>query len=342
MVSYVRYLFFLLFFTLMISPVQALVVLQYHHISADTPPITSVTAEQFKAHMDLIAELKLEVVDLEQATRKVLAGEAVADNAVAISFDDAYYSIYEHALPELQKRGWPFTVFINTQAVDEKNKLIMSWSQIQDMEKAGVALANHSVSHAHLTDIPEGMSLQQWMQQEIWLAQERLASKVPTVRKMLAYPYGEFTLPMAQALLKKGFLAFGQQSGPIGALSHPAALPRFPASGIYANPKTLRTKLRSKALPVASQQLLSPLLAQQQNPPELKLAFPAEDIRWRQLQCFATGVGAIETQVKENDGQVSLITQAPKPLTGKRSRYNCTAPAKSGGYYWYSQPWQRF
>ena len=336
-----RYLLPLLLL-LIFNPVQALVVLQYHHISSETPPITSVSPEQFIAHMDLIAELKLQVVDLEQATRKVLASEPLPDNAVAISFDDAYFSIYEHALPELQKRGWPFTVFINTQAVDEKNKLIMSWQQIQEMEKAGVALANHSVSHAHLTDIPEGLSLEQWLEQEIFQAQRRLQEKVPEVRKMLAYPYGEFTLEMAEALISKGYLAYGQQSGPIGAFSHPAALPRFPASGIYANPNTLKTKLRSKALPVATSQLVSPLAVQRQNPPVVKLEFPIKDIRWAQIQCFATGSGAIDTQVEEKAGRAYVVAQANSALTGKRSRYNCTAPSESGGYYWYSQPWQRF
>ena len=337
-----RFLFSCLFLTLMIFPTQALVVLQYHHISADTPPITSVSPEQFKAHMDLIAELKLEVVDLEQTTRKVLAGEPVPDNAVAISFDDAYYSIYEHAMPELQKRGWPFTVFINTQAVDEKNKLIMSWQQIQDMEKAGITLANHSVSHAHLTDIPANMSVEQWLEKEVFTAQRRLEKKIPKVSKMLAYPYGEFNLEIADKLIAAGYLAFGQQSGPIGEFSHPAALPRFPASGIYANLKTLKTKLRSKALPVAVEQFVSPLAVQQQNPPQLTFDFPIDDIRWQQIQCFASGAGAIDTQVEKKDDRAFVTTQAQAALTGKRSRYNCTAPAKSGGYYWYSQPWQRF
>ena len=336
-----RYLLFLLLIPLL-SPAHALVVLQYHHISTETPAITSVSPQQFIEHMDLLSELKLEVMDLELATHKVLAGEPLPDNAVAISFDDAYYSIYEHALPELQKRGWPFTVFINTQAVDEKNKLIMSWEQIQEMEKAGVALANHSVSHAHLTDIPAGLSVEQWLEQEIWQAQRRLEEKIPGVRKMLAYPYGEFTFEIAEHIIKAGYLAYGQQSGPLGPLSHPAALPRFPASGIYANPETLKTKLLSKALPVATTQLVSPLAIQSDNPPQLKFDFPVADIRWQQIQCFATGAGAIETQVEEKDGRAFVTTQANAALTGKRSRYNCTAPSNSGGYYWYSQPWQRF
>jgi hypothetical protein len=73
----------------------SLVVLQYHHVDASTPSITSVTPEQFAQHMALLEEEKMVVVDLEDVTHAILNGETIPDRAVAITFDDAYQSILE-------------------------------------------------------------------------------------------------------------------------------------------------------------------------------------------------------------------------------------------------------
>ena len=192
--------------------------------------------------MQLIEDLGLEVVDLESASRTLLnstsknaqAG-ASKNKQVAISFDDAYSSIYANAYPELKRRNWPFTIFVNTQAVNDKNFGIMSWQQIKQLVDEGISIANHSVSHAPLPSIPQGMSLNQWLEQEVALAQQELQQRLGKVGLMLAYPYGEFTLEMVPWLDQQGMLAFGQQSGPIGALSNPHPLSRFPASGVYAD-----------------------------------------------------------------------------------------------------------
>lgn len=339
----------LLYLTVLLSmslPASALVVLQYHHVDKGTPASTSVTPEQFAEHMALIETLGLEVVDLESATRALLSSDSSVDNPtkqVAISFDDAYYSIMANAYPELKRRNWPFTIFVNTQAVNEKNRGIMSWQQLQQLADDGVTIANHSISHAHLPSIAKGHSLESWLESEIFSAQIELQQKVGKIANMFAYPYGEFTLAMLPILAEKNMLAFGQQSGPIGRHSHPQALSRFPASGIYANPQTLKTKLLSLALPVSSSQLKEPVISSDNNPPELTIELMTGDYQANRIQCFASQQGAIEQQIKKQAGHTLLITQATKKLTGKRARYNCTAPSNyKGRYYWYSQPWQMY
>lgn len=342
--SYLTKISISVFLFLLSLSTNALVVLQYHHVDEGTPASTSVTPAQFIEHMDLIEQLGLEVVDLETATRAILDNHhdlTVSSKQVAISFDDAYYSIMEHAFPELQRRNWPFTIFVNTQAVNEKNRGIMSWPQIKQLVDAGVTIANHSVSHAHLPSIPKDMSLKQWLDQEVLSAQDELDTRLGKQANMLAYPYGEFTLEMVPWLQARGMVAFGQQSGPIGKSSHPQALPRFPASGIYANPKTLKTKLMSMALPVSSEQLIDPMISPQDNPPLLSINLNEADYSAQRLQCFASQQGAIETTISQSDQGVILTTQATNKLSGKRGRYNCTVPSsQSGRYYWYSQPWQ--
>jgi peptidoglycan/xylan/chitin deacetylase (PgdA/CDA1 family) len=339
------------FILILISNIShGLVVLQYHHVDNTSPSSTSVTPQQFLQHMQLIEDLGLEVVDLESASRKLLIKSSNENNnqpdgkpQVAISFDDAYYSIYANAYPELRRRNWPFTIFVNTQAVNERNRGIMSWSQIKELVDNGVSIANHSVSHAHLPSIPVDLTLTQWLDQEVLQAQQDLLRRLGKVGNMLAYPYGEFTLAMIPWLEQHNLLAFGQQSGPIGELSHPQALSRFPASGIYADLTSLKTKLLSLALPIEKSQLKNPMIATENNPPELSIALLERDYDAERIQCFASQQGAINTKVELINNQRTLTTQALLPLNGKRGRYNCTVmSSQKGRFYWYSQPWQMY
>jgi peptidoglycan/xylan/chitin deacetylase (PgdA/CDA1 family) len=344
-----RLSYFALSFLLLLSSqaTHALVVLQYHHIDEESPASTSASPEQFLQHMQLIEDLGLEVVDLESASRQLLFKNS--DNTeknestmqVAISFDDAYYSIFAHAYPELKRRNWPFTIFVNTQAVNEKNRGIMSWPQIKQMSDDGVTIANHSISHAHLPSIPLDLTMKQWLDQEILGAQQELQKRLGKVGNMLAYPYGEFSMAMTPWLEEHNMLAFGQQSGPIGTMSHPQALPRFPASGIYANLSSLKTKLLSVALPIDKSQLRNPVINTEDNPPKLNIVLLNGDYNPKNIQCFASQQGSIETQVHTINAVVKLTAQASMPLRGERGRYNCTVMSgQQGRFYWYSQPWQ--
>ncbi|MFQ3171893.1 MAG: peptidoglycan/xylan/chitin deacetylase (PgdA/CDA1 family) [Oleispira sp.] len=325
---------------------HALVVLQYHHVDDTSPESTSISPKKFLQHMQLIEDLGLEVVDLELATRELLSNKqsnSLPSLKVAISFDDAYSSIFDNAYPELKRRNWPFTVFVNTQPVNHEYRGIMTWSQIKELVDDGVTIANHSVTHAHLPILPADLTMTQWLDQEILVAQQELQRRLGKIGNMLAYPYGEFTLEMIPWLEEHDMLAFGQQSGPIGALSHPQALSRFPASGVYADVESLKTKLLSLALPIEKSQLHDPIVNNENNPPALTIRLSLGDYDPNKIQCFASQQGAIETQVEIINAEHILTTQASKPLGGARGRYNCTviSPQK-GRFYWYSQPWQFF
>jgi peptidoglycan/xylan/chitin deacetylase (PgdA/CDA1 family) len=332
---------------------NSLVVLQYHHIDETSPESTSISPEKFLQHMQLLEDLGFEVVDLETASRELLSEKTTSLEAslssdqpklqVAISFDDAYASIFENAYPELKRRNWPFTVFVNTRPVNQENRGIMTWTQLKQLVADGVSIANHTVTHAHLPTIPDGLTLEQWLDQEILVAHQELQEQLGKVGNMLAYPYGEFTLAMIPWLEKHNMLAFGQQSGPIGALSHPQALSRFPASGIYANVDSLKTKLLSLAPPIEKSQLQNPIVLSENNPPVLKIKLLDSDYNPENIQCYASQQGAIDTYIQIINGERILTTQASMPLGGERGRYNCTVmSAHKGRFYWYSQPWQFF
>ncbi|MFY9178417.1 MAG: polysaccharide deacetylase family protein [Venatoribacter sp.] len=316
-----------------------LVILQYHHISTKTPASTSTTPDVFAQHMQLLEQEKMHIIDLKQALVALQNGETLPEKSVAITFDDAYQSIYENAWPILKEKNWPFTIFVNPDAVDNGGPATISWEALQQMQKGGALIANHSQHHDYLIEQNE-KNLADYLDAEINQAEKRIAEKLGVSHKLLAYPYGEFNTQIMQWLKQQGYIALGQQSGAVGPQTNWQAVPRYPAGGIYANPVTLKTKLYTLAFPIAGDQFKEPVLSSE-NPPKLQISFPQQDFLARQIQCYSGSEGELEHQVDVKDGVVLLQTAAKQAITSGRDRYNCTAPSltKPGWYYWYSQYW---
>ena len=76
-------------FTSLAGAADHCVVLQYHHISEDTPGITSVTPEQFQEHLDYLLINDHVVMPLEDVITALKTGEDLPERCVALTIDDA-------------------------------------------------------------------------------------------------------------------------------------------------------------------------------------------------------------------------------------------------------------
>ncbi|WP_372999596.1 polysaccharide deacetylase family protein [Marinobacter sp.] len=316
-----------------ISAQADLVVLQYHHVSDSTPPATSTSVSLFEGQLDMLSDLDLEVVDLLEGTGETLAGTGGKDNRIAITFDDAYDSVYRAAAPLLAEKAYPYTIFVNTEAVGRKG--YMTWEQIRELaERPGVTIANHSADHGHLARKPDESesAWQARVTNSLDAAQETLDRKLDAPAPMFAYPYGEFDEALEREVADRGWYGFGQQSGAIGQKTANTRLPRFPMANAYGQLGSLEDKLRSKAFPVDTGELPDGVISE--NPPTLIFPLP-EALDAGRLTCFASGQGRIDFDVI--DGKVKV--QAPDSFNSRRFRYNCTHPAGHGSYYWLSQQW---
>ncbi len=64
----------------------AAVILQYHHVSNDTPASTSISPEQFEAHMQYLADNSFRVVALSEIMNSITKQQPIPDKTVAITF----------------------------------------------------------------------------------------------------------------------------------------------------------------------------------------------------------------------------------------------------------------
>jgi len=330
---------------LLAGTADAAVVFMYHHFGEDRYPSTNVRLDQFEAHLQHLAEAGYRVWPLERIAGHLRSGRALPDRVVAITADDAYVSVYQEAWPALRKRGWPLTVFVATDPVDQGTRGYMNWEQAREMARAGVHFANHSQRHDKLHEREAGESKSEWqarVRADLTHAEKRLraelAAAVPDSPRLFAYPYGEYSAALGALLTELGYVAFGQHSGAVGLDSDLHALPRFPMAEAFAGLEEFRQKAATLPLPLRDREPVDPVL-DSYNPPRLVARIGPVDADPQRLACFASNQGALEIQWLDA-AEHRFAVQAPQAYPPGRARYNCTLPAREAGrFYWFSQPW---
>ncbi len=316
------------------------VVLLYHHVDEATPAITSIAPDQFNRHLDIIEDEGYTVLPLDELVRRSMdAGperRKSDEKIVAITFDDAYRSIYTTAFPNLRARGWPFTIFVATRLVEQENPQYLTWAELTEMSGHGATIANHTDSHTHMIRRLETETADAWkgrMNGEILTAKDLLVEH-GLDSNFFAYPYGEYDAEILALVGQLGMIGFGQQSGAIGPHSNPLLLPRYPLAGVYVGEAAFRDKLRSLPMPILHPGI-EPLVSDNFKPP-LKLSFVTNTLNLSRLACYGPGG---RMALSETSASNILATPLEDVSVG-RTRYNCTLP-KGNRFYWFSQLWIR-
>lgn len=325
-----------------------LVVLQYHHVSSTTPPSTSVNLETFKTHLKLLEQLDFKVRSFSSVIDQIKQGEPFTARTAVITFDDGYMNIYNNAFPELKKRNWPFTIFISPEPHIQNNKSFLTVVQMKEMEKFGAEYGNHSWDHGYLVRRHQGESEAQWLERirkslsdtELWLKKTFGGSN-----QLFAYPFGEFDKALIDIVTSLNLIGVGQHSGPISteiSNLNLASLPRFPASGIYSNTETLKTKLLTQAFPNLTES--SRDFITNNTKPDIIFSLPRSIFKNSKMNCFGSGVGPLAIERIKNQStkkeQLTFKIRPKKPLSLGRNRYNCTLRIEgTNNYYWHSFPW---
>ena len=318
------------------------VILQYHHFSDETPAVTSVTPEQFDGHLDYLRNNNFTVMPLREVVAALEHHRELPDRCVSLTVDDAYVSVYENAFPRLNRLGWPLTVFVNTEAIDNGVAAYMNWDQMRELSRHGVAFENHGHRHIHMIRRHGNENDRAWRQRivdDISIAQQRIREEIGTAPSLFAHPYGEYNPQTLDIIRELGLTGFGQQSGPAWPGSDFGALPRFPMAANYARMQGFVTKVNSLPMPVVSVEPVDPLVPLQQARPHLKLTLAPGSYKPGAIRCFIDGDTNVE--ISWPAGAADTLVVTPNfDLPAGRHRTNCTMPSsQKGRFHWYSHNW---
>lgn len=318
------------------------VVFMYHRFGEDSYPATSIRVDQFEKQMNYLRDNGFTVIPLAELMAFLSGNQALPSKAVVITVDDAYRSVYEVAYPILSEYGFPFTVFVSTDPIDSELPAYLTWDQVREMAGNGATFANHGAGHIYMVKRLPGESEIKWQQrigadiEKGWrrLTEELSADNEP-LAGVFAYPYGEYDTAVAELLTKRGYIAFGQQSGAVGRLGDQRALPRFPMAEAFAEMNDFRTKALSLPMPVTEVVPWEPVTSDQR--PEITITLAESDARLEELACYVRGQGRVDVRWIEPNRRFSV--RPGKELGIGRQRVNCTAPRNDGRYFWFSHQW---
>lgn len=221
-------------------------ILTYHSLD-DSGSVLSTPPRVFAEQMHLLQEMNVQVVPLIELRRPTAGdgswesgdGGRSADDPpsfrpiVALTFDDGFQSVYEHAFPVLQRCGFTAAVFLVTDYCGKTNAWpgqpphierhpMLGWSEVRAMSAAGIDFGCHTRTHPDLRRVPQSAA-----EEELTIAKQTIEDAVGRPVETFAYPYGAYndaTRHLAQAHFS---LACSARLGFAGTGSDPYALERL-------------------------------------------------------------------------------------------------------------------
>jgi peptidoglycan/xylan/chitin deacetylase (PgdA/CDA1 family) len=201
-------------------------ILTYH--SLDTSgSVISVPPNLFRRQIECLLDQGVPIVSLSEAFER--------PGSVALTFDDGFESLIEHALPILQEYKLPATVFVvtgycgrlNTWPGQPKSGIptlrLMSWSQLRELPDQ-VELGAHTVNHPDLSKLPR-----EFVASELKDCRTALEDGTGRPVRSFAYPYGASTPAVRKMVHQEFTIACGTSLKFLRPDADPINLPRIDA-----------------------------------------------------------------------------------------------------------------
>jgi peptidoglycan/xylan/chitin deacetylase (PgdA/CDA1 family) len=221
-------------------PSHRVVVLCYHSIhpaksfASATPELFARQIRWLKGSCDVIR-----FSQVHEAVKRTRAGRPM----VAITFDDGYSDNYEWAYPVLRDHDLPATFFLTAGLIAKDPAVVerlawlrqsdreavrpLEWSQVREMQKAGMEFGAHTYSHPILGHLERTVAQAELRRSKV-LIEDQLGEAV----RLMAYPFGRprrhFTAETIELVSDAGYeCAAAATSRGVQASHWPFAVPRF-------------------------------------------------------------------------------------------------------------------
>lgn len=188
-------------------------ILCYHGVDPHWTSPLAITPEAFDAQCAWLAAHRT-VLNLETAVERLDRSGRLPRGSTAITFDDGFRNVVEHALPALRRHGLPATVFVVAETLTAEGRQVdwvdtpppgapletLTLDEILELQENGVTIGSHSYSHRILTTLgPEECEADLRRSRE--LLEDLLRRPVPFV----AYPRGYHDETVRSAAARAGF-----------------------------------------------------------------------------------------------------------------------------------------
>ena len=173
-------------------------VILYYHSVPESQRI------QFAKQMDLLLGLA------EPVTANHNVPLAPGRRYVAVTFDDAFRNILHTALPAMQSRKIPSTIFVATEllgkswhdssARSDADREVMSEEELKQVSPELVQIGSHSLTHPRMTQLTASQAIT-----ELGESRRALERMLERPIRLFSFPYGAFNDGLADQARESGY-----------------------------------------------------------------------------------------------------------------------------------------
>jgi peptidoglycan/xylan/chitin deacetylase (PgdA/CDA1 family) len=179
--------------------VHGVPVLMYHSIAVEEGNPIRMPIEQFDSEMKYIKDQGYTTLTLKELYSYFENQVPVPEKSIVITLDDGYSDNYTAAFPVLKKYGLKATVFMVTSTIDVNPNCLTS-AQIKEMDKAGIQIESHTVTHRDLDSLSYSEQLAELKDSKAAL--EKLLGRTVDY---VAYPTGKYNDDTIKAVAEAGY-----------------------------------------------------------------------------------------------------------------------------------------
>jgi len=199
-------------------------ILTYHSLD-NSGSVISTAPEIFRRQIESLAGSGIPLVPVDRV--------ASCPGSIAITFDDGYCNLAEHAFPVLDRLRIPATVFVVSRYCGLLNRWpsqppgtvpelpLLSWEQLADAPP-GVSIGAHTATHPRLP----ALSAEE-CDREMYECREEIEQKLSRPVRWFAYPYGSYSTSVCSTAARHFELAVGTSLGYVSPGASAMTLPRL-------------------------------------------------------------------------------------------------------------------
>lgn len=202
------------------------VVLCYHSLKADAVMNFTEQMKYLTAHCEIVKPSEILTVTPQDRP------------AVAVTFDDAFVSFYENAVPVLKAFNIPAAVFVPTGYIgrpcgwkmpeghSDREQTVADSEQLIAMEKDGIEVFSHTMTHPTLTTLPSAK-----LKEELAGSKAALEQILGHSVEAISYPHGRHDKNVLDTVKESGYrLGFTIEPQCVDESTNPYAIGRFVVS----------------------------------------------------------------------------------------------------------------
>jgi peptidoglycan/xylan/chitin deacetylase (PgdA/CDA1 family) len=223
-------------------------VLCYHALSEDWPADLSARPGAFEEQIELMLSRGYRGSTFSDAVLSPQGGKTLV-----VTFDDAFRSVAELALPILERLGIPATIFAVSNFARRGEPLSwegiehwqdgphagelesLDWSELRDLQSRGWEVGSHTASHPHLTRLEPAE-----LARELEESRSEVSAGTGRECRSIAYPYGALDSAVVEAAGAAGYRA----GAALPARAHRSTELEWLRVGVYHGDDLARFKLK--------------------------------------------------------------------------------------------------